>query len=81
MMAEALALISQLISAAMEELFEVAVLPVPPDELESFEAEAEIDLCSDLLHSVIICGIGILIAKSGDEYRAFHSWRMADYGA
>jgi hypothetical protein len=69
--------IAQLIEAALAELFDKGVIEEPPDAMESFQAECEIEYATgDHVSIVSLCGWNVFIWLINGVLEAYHSMSM-----
>lgn len=66
-------LIAQIINAALNELFEKGVIELPPEEMDTFQAECEIENygVNEPLYSVVMCGWEIFIWECQGRIEAY----------
>jgi hypothetical protein len=67
--------IAQIIEAALNELFERGVIDLPPEEMESFEAECEMeyDTSKNGVSVVILCGWYVFVWWMNGTLEAYYS--------
>lgn len=70
-------LIASIIQAALEELFEKAVLELTPDEIECLDAEVTIEGGGNGMFYVEICGWKVFIWEYAQARKAFFSYSLA----